>query len=146
KIIDARAVRTPVLAKTNPVRTENLDEDYPRFCRDTRESSMKLHELVTCEPVVRQDLAGLMTQLPELHRPGAVARRLYGAWRSLSARTRNPTGVSHEDRPDRGNAPECDEGRPRLSRASIPGLVRASPGVHQAARPSEYVARPPEGV
>lgn len=83
KIIDAMAVGTPVLAKLNPVRLEQLGEDYPLFYRDRWEAALKLHELVTGGLAFRQAVTDFMAKRLEHHHPDEVGRRLYEAWLTL---------------------------------------------------------------
>lgn len=84
KIIDAMVVGTPVLAKLNAVRVEQLGEDYPLYYRTRQEAALRVMELVEGGPAYRTKLAEQMRERLVAFEPETVGRRLFDAWQTLA--------------------------------------------------------------
>lgn len=84
KIIDAMTAGTPVLAKLNAVRLEQLGEEYPLYYRTRSEAACATMELADASPRYRAELGEIMRERLRAFEPDVVGCRLFDAWQTLA--------------------------------------------------------------
>lgn len=84
KIIDAMAAGTPILAKHNPVRVEQLGLDYPLFYSTSDEAARCLMQLIEGGDKYRREIADYLERRLGHYSQAAVGERFYRAWENLT--------------------------------------------------------------
>ena len=111
KIIDAMVAGTPVLAKLNAVRLEQLGPDYPLYYRNKHEAAQRVMDLIEGGSAFRAEVRDMMQARLSAFEPEVVGRRLFEAWETLS------TMPARRAKTKKSATPQRSRRRPSKNRA-----------------------------